>query len=195
MSIFNFFKNDSEKAVATVSNEQVEVQLPEQSTEPMQMGQEKKPLTVSYATGWPIDVIYGYLHKDYATKGYEDAMIKSDLAFRDMNMNIIKNKILMVFREINLNYDVMMHDVESRMETCNAAGLLTTVTDMEARLTIINTHKQELLRLEQDFRQGVNEAAMPLKTYECGFLRGVATIAMTSPTTAHASMTPKMAIA
>ena len=26
---------------------------------------ENKPLTVSYATGWPIDIIYGYLHKNY----------------------------------------------------------------------------------------------------------------------------------
>jgi hypothetical protein len=41
------------------------------------------------ATGWPIDVIYGYLHKNYESKGFDDAMLKGDLAFRDMNMNLI----------------------------------------------------------------------------------------------------------
>ena len=75
---------------------------------------EEKPMTFSYATGWPIDVIYGYLCKNYENKGFDDAMLKSDLAFRDLNMSLIKNKILMVFREINLNYDVMKQDTAFR---------------------------------------------------------------------------------
>lgn len=43
---------------------------------------DNKPLTVSYATGWPIDIIYGYLHKNYEQKGYDDAMLNSNLAYR-----------------------------------------------------------------------------------------------------------------
>lgn len=142
--------------------------------------QANKPLTVSYATGWPIDVIYGYLHKNYEEKGFDDAIVKSDLAFRDMNMNIIKNKILMVFREINLNYDAMKHDLEKRIETCRAAGLLSTVSDIEKTMIIIDTHKEELRQLESDFRNNANEASIPLQSYECGFLRGIATIALGS---------------
>ena len=141
----------------------------------------KKPLTVTWATGWPIDIIYGYLHKNYEEKGFNDAMVKSDITFRDMNMGIIRNKILMVFREINLNYDVMKRDVENRMETCNAAGLLTTLSDLEKRMAIINTHKAELERLEKDFRENANEASVPLQSYDCGFLRGIATIVMATP--------------
>jgi len=142
---------------------------------------EKKALTISYATGWPIDIIYGYLHKNYMEKGFDDAMVKSDLTFRDMNMNIIKNKILMVFREINLNYDVMKRDLEIRMDTCNAAGLLSTVSELEKTMSTINAHKEELKRLEEDFKNNVNEAAIPLQSYECGFLRGIATLALGSP--------------
>ena len=145
---------------------------------------EKEPLTVSYSTGWPIDIIYGYLHKNYEEKGFNDAMMKSDLAFRDMNMNIIRKKILMVFREINLNYDVMRRDIETRMETCTAAGLLTTLSDLEKQMAIINTHKAELNQLEEDFRNNVNEASVPLQSYDCGFLRGIATIAMAAPSRA-----------
>ena len=84
----------------------------------------------------------------------------------------------MVFREINLNYDVMKHDLQTRMDACSAAGLLTTVSDIERSMTIIATHKSELCRLEDDFRNGRNEASIPLQSYECGFLRGIATIAM-----------------
>lgn len=140
-----------------------------------------KTLTVSYATGWPIDIIYGYLHKNYEEKGFNDAMVKGDLTFRDMNMSIIRNKILMVFREINLNYDVMRRDLETRINTCNAAGLLTTISELEKQMAVIDTHKAELSKLENDFRNNANEASVPMQSYDCGFLRGIATIAMSSP--------------
>lgn len=139
---------------------------------------EEKPMTISYATGWPIDVIYGYLHKNYESKGFDDAMLKSDLAFRDLNMSLIKNKILMVFREINLNYDVMKQDLQTRIDNCNAAGLLTTVSELEKTMSTINAHKEELRVLEADFRNNANEASIPLQSYDCGFLRGIASIQM-----------------
>ena len=187
MGLFSFLNRKNESANAAISMlpvlnpaDQSEEEVNSVMTAPESESQENKPLTVSYATGWPIDIIYGYLHKNYEEKGFNDSMIKSDLAFRDMNMNIIKNKILMVFREINLNYDVMKRDVETRMETCNAAGLISTVTELENQMAIITTHKQELEQLEREFRAD-EQTSVPLQSYNCGFLRGVATIAMTNP--------------
>lgn len=188
MSIFNFFnkKSDNESA-ATVSlpvvepseaKEEVKSVAPVKEETAKEEKVENKPLTVSYATGWPIDVIYGYLHKSYENKGFDDAMLKSDLAFRDLNMNLIKNKILMVFREVNLKYDVMKQDMQTRIDTCNAAGLLTTVSELEKTLSTINSHKEELRQLDIDFRNNANEASIPLQSYDCGFLRGIASIQM-----------------
>ena len=94
------------------------------------------------------------------------------------NMNIIRNKILIVFREINLNYDAMKQDLDTRIETCNAAGLLTTAADLNKQMAVIIAHKNELSQLERDFRNNANESSVPLMSYECGFLRGVSTINM-----------------
>ena len=65
MGIFNIFnkKSDNESA-ATVSLPVVEPSEAKEVVEsiaPVKEGasRENKPLTVSYATGWPIDVIYG----------------------------------------------------------------------------------------------------------------------------------------
>ena len=171
MSIFNFWnkkKENSSAMIATLpvinpetsAHEEVETNQVKPDT-----SSEKAPLKVSYATGWPIDIVYGYLHKN-------------NEEFRDMNMSIIKNKILMVFREINLNYDVMKRDLEIRMETCSAAGLLTTVSELEKRMSTITAHKAELKELEENFRNNEKEASIPLQSYECGFLRGIATIAL-----------------
>lgn len=195
MGFFNFFNSKSNNNPTIVTSLPVaeQTKVAEESVESTNNNgseQVNKPLTVSYATGWPIDIIYGYLHKNYENKGFEDAMVKSDLTFRDMNMNIIRNKILMVFREINLNYDVLNHDMENRIETCKAAGLLSTVAEMEKTMTIIRTHKAELQKLEEDFRNNANEASVPLQSYDCGFLRGIATLALsaTSKTTAPVSI-------
>ena len=184
MSILNFWNKKKENSSAMITT--LPVMNPSMSAaEEVETNQEapgatteKKPLTVSYATGWPIDVIYGYLHKNNEDKGFNDAMVKSDLTFRDMNMNIIRNRILMVFREINLNYDVMKRDLEIRMDTCSAAGLLSTVSELEKTMSTIKAHKAELKELEEDFRNNEKEASIPLQSYECGFLRGIATIAL-----------------
>jgi len=184
MSIFNFWNKKKENSSAMITT--LPVMNPSMSAaEEVETNQEapgatteKKTLTVSYATGWPIDVIYGYLHKNNEDKGFNDAMVKSDLTFRDMNMNIIRNRILMVFREINLNYDVMKRDLEIRMDTCSAAGLLSTVSELEKTMSTIKAHKAELKELEEDFRNNEKEASIPLQSYVCGFLRGIATIAL-----------------
>lgn len=196
MGIFNIFnkKSDNESA-ATVSLPVVEPSDAKEEVASVTPVKEEtsagnKPLMVSYATGWPIDVIYGYLHKNFEDKGFADAMVKSDLAFRDLNMSLIRNKILMVFREISLNYDVMKQDLQVRIDTCNAAGLLTTVAEIEKTMSLINAHKEELRKLEADFRNNANEASIPLQSYDCGFLRGIATIAM-SGSNAKAKM-PQM---
>lgn len=121
MTLFNFFK--SRKDTADVPS------LPALQTTPVidnliQKSESESvdtstpasaPLTVSYATGWPIDLIYGYLHKNYEDKGYSDAMLNSNLTFRDMNMAIIRNKILMIFREVNLKYSSMKRDLDTRI--------------------------------------------------------------------------------
>ena len=184
MGILNFWNKKKENSSAMITT--LPVMNPSMSAaEEVETNQEapgatteKKTLTVSYATGWPIDVVYGYLHKNNEEKGFNDAMVKSDLTFRDMNMNIIRNRILMVFREINLNYDVMKRDLEIRMDTCSAAGLLSTVSELEKTMSTIKAHKAELKELEEDFRNNEKEASIPLQSYECGFLRGIATIAL-----------------
>lgn len=186
MGFFNIFskKNSNENAV-NISLSAAEPAEAKESIENVPVAQTDdkstgKPLTVSYATGWPIDVVYGYLHKNYEDRGFEDAMMKSDLAFRDMNLRLIRNKILMVFREINLNYDVMKQDLQIRIDNCNAAGLLTTVAELEKSMHLIDAHKKELAELEEDFRNNANEASIPLQSYECGFLRGIATVSLGS---------------
>lgn len=187
MNLFNLFNRKTEAAqapqqITPVFETEKETANEVETSQDETTSSTKAPLTVSYATGWPIDIIYGYLHKNFENKGYEDAMLNSNLTFRDMNMAIIRNKVLMIFREVNLKYDGMKREIETRIDTCNAAGLLSSSAELEKQMAIINAHKSELAQLESDFRNNANEASVPLMSYECGFLRGVSAIAMSAPT-------------
>ena len=184
MGIFNIFNKRSDNgsklsvSLPVIEPAEAKEEIKSVETPVVAPTDKEKPMTISYATGWPIDVVYGYLHKDYEDKGFQDAMLKSDLAFKDINMRLIRNKILMVFREINLNYDVMKQDLQVRIDNCNAVGLLTTVAQLEKNMQLIDVHKKELADLEADFRNNANEASIPLQSYECGFLRGIATVSL-----------------
>lgn len=184
MGIFNIFNRRSDNgaklsvSLPVIEPTEAKEEIKSVETPVVAPTNKEKPMTISYATGWPIDVVYGYLHKNYEDKGFQDAMLKSDLAFKDINMRLIRNKILMVFREINLNYDVMKQDLQVRIDNCNAADLLTTVAQLEKNMQLIDVHKKELADLEADFRNNANEASIPLQSYECGFLRGIATVSL-----------------
>lgn len=109
MGIFNIFNRRSDNgaklsvSLPVIEPTEAKEEIKSVETPVVAPTNKEKPMTISYATGWPIDVVYGYLHKNYEDKGFQDAMLKSDLAFKDINMRLIRNKILMVFREINLN--------------------------------------------------------------------------------------------
>lgn len=188
MTHFNLFKKNSKNpslsnVLPPAESSENEVSQETEKSETVVAGPSTaSTLKVSCITGWPIDIIYGHLHMNYDEKGYADAMLNSNLTFRDMNMRIIRNKVLMVFREINLQYDGMRRELETRIETCSAAGLLTSVAELEKQIAVVDAHKEELRRLETDFRNNDNEASVPLMSYECGFLRGVSAIAMSAPT-------------
>lgn len=174
MIFFNFTKKDADNAqmqqVNTTDVNEVPA-LPESGKA------SERPLVVSYATGWPIDVIYGYLHKNFEEKGFNDAMINSDGTFCDLNLELIKKKILMIFREINLNYDVKKCELETQIGKCQASGLVTTVASIQDRVSLIESHKMELKALEDEFVANPL-GSFPLKSYRCGFLRGISSIAI-----------------
>lgn len=59
-------------------------------------------------------------------------------------------------------------------------------------MSIIKAHQVELQELEDNFRNSQKEASIPLQSYECGFLRGIATIALGNPS--KATTIPQMTI-
>lgn len=135
------------------------------------------------ALEWPIAILYRELRKDYKTQGYNDAMVNSNAVFRDMNKDIIFNNILMMFREVRLRYTVMQSQVTTGKSRCEQMGLFDDVVRLSQREAVIQQHVADIDKLEESFRMGKDEGANPLKSYECGFLRGVSVQALSVTST------------
>ena len=135
------------------------------------------------ALEWPIAILYRELRKDYKTQGYNDAMVNSNAVFRDMNKDIIFNNILMMFREVRLRYTVMQSQVTTGKSRCEQMGLFDDVVRLSQKEAVIQQHVADIDKLEESFRMGKDEGANPLKSYECGFLRGVSVQALSVTST------------
>ena len=71
MGFLNLFNNKSDNgaklsvSLPVIDSAEAKEEIKSVETPVVSPTNIEKPLTVSYATGWPIDVIYGYLHKNY----------------------------------------------------------------------------------------------------------------------------------
>ena len=64
------------------------------------------------------------------------------------------------------------------MDQLRSAGLLFYLASLERQMKIVESHKQELKKLEENFRNNANETSVPIQSYECGFLRGIAEVSL-----------------
>lgn len=105
-------------------------------------------------------------------------MTSPDITFKDINKNIIQNKVLVVFKQVKLKYEVMITDMEQRVNACSEAGLVGTVHQLQRDKSVLLHHLDEVKLLEEKFRSGDIETISCLQTYEVGFLKGLAASAV-----------------
>lgn len=184
MNILDFIRKNSKDVVPEELNAPIAIEETTDSVVNEHDNRESKettpakPLTITYGTGFPIDVVYGYMRKDYSEQGYNDAMTSSDITFKDINKNIIQNKVLVVFKQVKLKYEVMITDIEQRVNACSEAGLVGTVQQLQRDKSVLQHHLNEVKLLEEKFRSGDVETISCLQTYEIGFLKGLAASAV-----------------
>ena len=121
MKIHNWFgfNPKEEKRMIPVD---VPQELSEQKEEKMDSTQKEEPsenkqkiITIKWGTGMPIDVIFNFIHKDFEDEGYQDALVNSDLQYREAKEGIIRNDLKMLFKRISLRYKNDIREIEVQM--------------------------------------------------------------------------------
>ncbi len=133
----------------------------------------KRIITIKWGTGMPIDVIFGFIHKDFEEEGFQDALVNQDIAYRDAKIIIIRNDLQMLFRRISLRYKSNIREINVRIENSRKAFAFGAASDLEARLATYEEHLAEITEMEDLLAKDDPKMTTMIESYKRGFLKGV----------------------
>jgi hypothetical protein len=135
-------------------------------------------ITIEYGTNMPLDLIYSYLQEDHEAKGYEDALCNPDLSYKENYISLIKSNLKVKFRQIRTKYNDELRNVNSHIDSLSKAGLIDVIERFKTKKEILETHLQELNQMEKDLNEEKDYITGIFRSYERGFRRGLASMAL-----------------
>lgn len=177
MALFRLFGKKSKENVEMIpeltetvqEGENEETVSPEEETK-----DEKRLITITWGTGMPIDVIFNFIHKNFEEEGFQDALVNSDIAYRDAKEKIIRNDLEMLLNRIILKYKSDIRVVSVKIDNAQKALALTAASDMMALRETCEEHLLEIQRMQSQLDENDPKMTTMIDSYRRGFLKGIA---------------------
>lgn len=177
MGFFDFFRPSSVSA-----KDAPKEALPELKSKDTEDNTEatfsKDTAAISYGTKMPIDLIYNYLREDYEDRGYKDALCNPDNMYKNMNKDLIKSNLEILFKQVVLRYKDDLRVVDFHIKTRSDAGLVDVVEQLKTRKETLHEHMSQLQEMEVALSNNEPHMTGMLVSYERGFMRGLAALSM-----------------
>lgn len=178
MAKFNWFGVKPKKDEGMVSNETIIPQETESERNESE-GNEKKNddkrfITITWGTGMPIDIIFNFIHKNFEEEGFQDALVNSDIAYRDTKERIIRHDLEMLFRRIILRYKNDIREIDVNIDNAQKACALTAANRLQARRETFEEHLAEINEMQQMLYADDPKMTTMIESYRRGFLKGIA---------------------
>lgn len=135
---------------------------------------EKRLITITWGTGMPIDVIFNFIHKNFEEEGFQDALVNSDITYRDAKEKIIRNDLEMLFKRIILKYKSDVRIINVKIENAQKALAMAAAADMEALRTTYEEHLTEIQEMQSQLEANDPKMTTMIESYRRGFLKGIA---------------------
>ena len=147
-----------------------EEQIPMEETK----DEEKKNLiTITWGTGMPIDVIFNFIHKNLEEEGFQDALVNSDITYRDTKVKIIRYNLEMLFTRITLRYKSDIRMVDSKMDNAREAFALGAVAKLDSLKHTYEEHLAEIEDMKELLDADDPKMTTMIESYRRGFMKGV----------------------
>jgi hypothetical protein len=180
MALFNLF-NDKKVANSDVDMVPVEINdeldVNNENESPVEAPKEedgkKNLITITWGTGMPIDVIFNFIHKNFEEEGFQDALVNSDIAYRDIKEKIICNDLAMLFKRIVLRYKNDIREVEIKIDNARKAYALTAAARLESLKQTYEEHLSEIKEMQDKFAAEDPKMMTMIESYRRGFLKGI----------------------
>ena len=147
-----------------------EEQIPMEETK----DEEKKNLiTITWGTGMPIDVIFNFIHKNFEEEGFQDALVNSDITYRDTKVKIIRYNLEMLFTRITLRYKSDIRMVEFKMNNARDAFAFGAFNKLETLKHTYEEHLTEIENMKELLDANDPKMTTMIESYRRGFMKGV----------------------
>ena len=133
----------------------------------------KNLITITWGTGMPIDVIFNFIHKNYEEEGYQDAIINSDIAYRDTKEKIIRNDLEMLFKRIALRYKNDIREIEFKIDNARKAFALAAAAQLDSLRETYEEHLVEIEKMQEMLEADDPKMTNMIESYRRGFLKGI----------------------
>lgn len=134
----------------------------------------KTVYTISYGTGFPIDMIYSYIVRDFEQKGFDDAMVNPENSYKESGKKLIINELKQLFEQVRLKYRGDLRVIRVHIKNLEEQGLAMQVDQLKAREETYEEHMKKIEDMENKLKQEDESVMSMVFTYERGFLKGLA---------------------
>ena len=180
MALFNLF-NDKKVANSDVDMTPVEINDGQDANSenentveaPKEENGKKNLITITWGTGMPIDVIFNFIHKNFEEEGFQDALVNSDIAYRDIREKIIRNDLEMLFKRIILRYNRDVRELEFKIDNARKAYALSAAAQLDSLKQTYEEHLSEIEEMQNLLMADDPKMTTMIESYRRGFLKGI----------------------
>lgn len=175
MKLFNLFKksdtstNQVEATTSVVSLEEQPVLASNKDGK-----ESNNVISITYGTGMPIDVIYGFIAHNYEQDGYQDALVNSSVEYCTAKENIILNELNQLFRRVLLRYRGEIREIDVQIENAKSLFALTSASQLTAHKETCEEHISEINEMIEKVNAKAPEMMTMIESYRRGFTKGCA---------------------
>ena len=141
--------------------------------EPMDEENKKNLITIAWGTGMPIDIIFNFIHKNFEEEGFQDALVNSDIAYRDAKERIIRNDLEMLFKRISLRYKSDIRVIDFKIDNARKAYALSAAAQLDSRRQTYEEHLAEIEKMQELLYADDPKMTSMIESYRRGFMKGI----------------------
>src|SRR5512133_2330530 len=118
-----------------------------------------------------LDAIYAFLQSDYESKGYNDALTNPDESYKNDNIRLIRQDLMILIdRSVN-HYETLIKETEYHISTRSRAGLLDLVDELKMKKELLQNHIEKVNQLKSEAALETGATQRIVLSYQRGFMR------------------------
>ena len=180
MKLVNLFgsKRVANSDVIPMAINEQQTTTTEDAQEESKKEDEKHMITISWGTGMPIDIIFNFIHKNFEKEGFQDALVNSDITYRDTKEKIIRNDLEMLFKRIILRYKNDIREIDVDIDNARKAYALAAAGKLQARRETFEEHLEEIKEMQQLLDADNPKMTTMIESYRRGFQKGITAVSI-----------------